>query len=242
MADAWLPIALTILADGLAGLSGGLLSERWLSRHHAALIGFAAGALVAAVFLDVLPEAVAIAGRGALTWAFVGFVAMALIEHRLGHHHARGEGGAAGIVPLTLLVSDALHNVADGAAVAAAFLSSAHAGLGVAVGVVAHELPQEVGDYALLRAAGWGRGRALAALAGVQLTAAAGAVGVMLAATHFQRLVAVVLSLAAGTFLYIAATDLLPEIHSGRTPAERRRRMAGFLCGIAVLCAIEAAA
>jgi zinc and cadmium transporter len=229
----WFFITVTILADGLAGLVGGLLSERWLARHQATLVGFAAGAMLAAVFLDILPESVRSFGdRGALGWAFGGFVAMALLEWLLGSHHRPETGTPPRTLPMSLLISDALHNFCDGAAVAAAFLVSRHAGMGVALSVIAHELPQEVGDYAILRAAGWSRRRGLFALAGVQLTAALGAVGVVLAAQRLQTVTAAVLAIAAGTFLYIGATDLLPEVHSGRTPTDRRERMLGFVCGV----------
>src|SRR5207253_2061860 len=230
----------TIILDGLAGLSGGLLSERWLIRHQAALTGFAAGAILAAVFLDILPESIREAGPNALTWSFGGFVVLAIIEWSVGqrHHHAHGDL-VFPTLPPSLLISDALHNIGDGAAVAAAFLVSTKIGIVVAVAVIAHEVPQEVGDYAILRAANWRRSLALLALGGVQLTAFAGAVGVMLAAEHLEHFTAVILSVAAGTFLYIAATDLLPEIHSGVTPSARVERMYGFLAGIALIAVVS---
>ncbi len=235
---AWVLIAITIAADGLAGLTGGLLSERWLARHQATLVGFAAGAMLAAVFLAIMPEAVQTFGDRALAWAFAGFVAMAILEWLLGHHHRKETGGRPATLATALLVSDGIHNLCDGAAIAAAFLVSTHAGLGVAFAVVAHEVPQEVGDYAVLRAARWSRGRALLALAAVQLTAAVGAIGVAVAAGRIHRLTGAALSLAAGTFLYIGATDLLPEVHSGETAVDRRERMLGFLCGVAVIAVL----
>ncbi len=261
----WLWIAVTIILDGIAGLAGGLFSDRWLARFESLLIGFAAGALVAAAFFDVLPEAVEEYGHNALMWAFAGFVVSALLEWVLGHHHAAHSHdhayedgapsaaapdqappehthGAPGIrgraLPWTLLGSDALHNIGDGAAIAAAFLVSTHAGIGVALAVIVHEIPQEVGDYALLRNAGFTRGRALLSLAAVQLTAAAGAAAVALASTGVKAVIPVVLSVAAGTFLYIGATDLLPEVHSGHSPHDRRVRMLGFLAGLAVVVVV----
>jgi zinc and cadmium transporter len=228
--------------DGLAGLTGGLLSEKWLARHQAALIGFAAGALLGAVFWDILPESVDGLGRDALSWAFYGFVALAIAEWLIGqhhHHHHKEPEHANPVLPTTLLISDALHNIGDGAAIAAAFLISIRAGVALAIAVIAHEIPQEVGDYALLRGAGWKRAQALFALAAVQLTAFLGAAGVILASERFKYRTAVLLSIAAGTFLYIAATDLLPEIHAGRTPADRRERMLGFVGGLAVMALVS---
>jgi zinc and cadmium transporter len=241
MANAGFYIATALVVDGLAGLTGGLLSERWLRRHQRYLIGLAAGALVAAVFLDILPESFEEFGASTTTWAFAGFVLLAILEWLVGHHHHHeddeheSEHGTPPTLPPTLLISDALHNVTDGAAIAAAFLTSPHAGVAVAIAVVAHEIPQEVGDYALLRAAGWRRGRALFALASVQVTAAIGALGILYAADHFHRAIGAALALAAGTFLYIGATDLLPELHSGRTAGDRRQRLFGFLTGIMLI-------
>jgi zinc and cadmium transporter len=235
MHHAWLFIAAALLLDGLAALAGGLLSERWLHRRQAALVGFAAGALLASAFLDVLPESIEGLGSQALIWAFAAFVSLTIVEWRMGPHHRGGEGAPARMLPVALLSSDSLHNIGDGAAVAAAFLSSFEAGLSVALAVIAHEIPQEVGDYALLRAGGMKRSRALLALAAVQLTSAVGAIGVVLLARYFHQITAAVLAITGGTFLYIAATDLLPEIHSGRTSAERRERMIGLLSGVALI-------
>lgn len=229
--------------DGLAGLAGGVLSERWLQRRLPALVAFAAGTLLSAVFLEVLPEAVEARGNTAFTWAFASFVALALLEWALGHHHHHAEAAAghahgphahpgAPTLPATLLASDALHNVGDGAAVAAAFLVSPEAGFATAFAVIVHELPQEVGDYALLRAAGWSRAGALVALAGVQLTAAAGAAGVLLGTRYLPSLQGTVLAIAGGSFLYIGAVDLLPELRRG---PDSRQRVVGFLCGLLLI-------
>lgn len=243
MDRATLFIAIAIVGNGMAGLAGGLMSERWLARHLHTLVGFAAGALLTAVFLDILPEALEAFGPASLALAFASFVVLALAEWSLGHHHRLlVDHAVPAPVPAALLFSDALHNVGDGAAVAAAFLISPAAGAGTALAVMAHELPQEVGDYALLRAAGYSRARALAALAGVQLTSALGAGAVVVGAEHVHRLTGAVLAIAAGTFLYIGATDLLPEVHSGHDPKDRRRRMLGFLGGLLLLLLVSVVA
>src|SRR5262245_248494 len=227
----------TIVLDGLAGLSGGLLSERWLIRHQAALIGFAAGAILGAVFLDVLPEALGEIGPNALAWSFSGFVALAVVEWFVGDHHH--EHRSSSTLPATLLMSDALHNIGDGAAIAAAFLVSTKVGFAVGVAVIAHEIPQEVGDYAVLRAANWPRAQALLGLAVVQLTALIGAIGVLLAVRQLGRATPIVLSIAAGTFLYIGATDLLPNVRSGKTLSDRAERIIGFVSGIVLIAVVS---
>jgi zinc and cadmium transporter len=231
-------IFVALVLDGLAGLSGALLSERWLIRHQAALIAFAAGAILGAVFLDVLPETVSAVGPNALAWSFGGFVALVIVEWLIGRHH-HGHGVESPGLPASLLISDALHNIGDGAAVAAAFVISAKVGVAIAVAVIAHEIPQEIGDYAVLRIANWPRAKALLALAGVQLTAFIGATAVLLAAHHVGHVTAFILSVAAGTFLYIGATDLLPDVQSGTTTLNRLERMFGFLSGVFLIAAVS---
>ncbi|HYO54852.1 ZIP family metal transporter [Archangium sp.] len=240
-------IWLAVLADGLAGLTGGLLSERWLKQHLSTLVAFAAGALLGAVFLEVFPQAVEIAGLGAFHWALASFLALTFAEWFLGPHHHDHSAHAPGhphhpehmgtpstVVP-SLLAADALHNIGDGAAVAAAFLVSPQAGVATALAVIAHELPQEVGDYALLRAAGLSRARALLALGAVQLTAAAGAGAVLLGSRWVEGLEGIILALASGTFLYIGATDLLPELRHTASLGASRGRLLGFLLGLALV-------
>jgi zinc and cadmium transporter len=239
-------IWLAVLANGLAGLAGGLLSERWLTRHLSALIAFSAGALLGAVFLEVFPEALEATGPAAFQWALASFLALTFVEwflgphhhdhspHEPGHHHHDPLGASSTVVP-SLLAADALHNIGDGAAVAAAFLVSPQAGVATALAVIAHELPQEVGDYALLRAAGLSRARALLALGGVQLTAVLGAGAVLFGSHLVEGLAGIILALASGTFLYIGATDLLPELRHSRTARERRGRMVGLLLGLGLV-------
>jgi zinc and cadmium transporter len=236
---------LAVLADGIAGLTGGLLSEQWLRRHLQVFVGFAAGALLTAVFLELLPEAVATQGPSAFRWAFASFMVLAVAEWLMGHqHHHHGppqghhhhdfHGTQSRTLPAALLASDGLHNMGDGAAVAAAFLVSPVAGIATALAIIAHELPQEVGDYALLRAAGFSRARALVALTLVQMTAALGAGAVLLGSHLVQNLEGIVLAIASGTFLYIGATDLLPEMRSA-SPAEGRGQWLGVLGGVALV-------
>jgi len=231
-------VVLALVLDGLAGLSGGLLSERWLARHMVVLVSFAAGTLLAAVFLEILPEAVAHLGPRALPWAFGGFVLGGVLERAFGEHeHDRPEATRRGL-PVVLLASDALHNIGDGAAVAAAFLTSSQAGVIASLAVIAHEVPQEIGDFALLRRAGLSRRGALSALVGAQVSAGLGAAVVLMLGSPGTALAGTILAVAGGSFLYVGTIDLAPELRSIVRAGARDRRAAGFVVGVIVVAAL----
>ena len=221
-----------IVLDGAAAFAGGLLPDAWLARHRTPLIAFATGTLLTAALIDILPAAIAARGSSALWWAAGGFVAIALGEALFSGH----EPGQTS--PGSLLVSDALHNIADGMAIAAAFVQSIHLGLGTSIAVIVHEVPEEIADYALLRLSRLGKRNALFWLFVVQCTAAVGAAGTALAARWTDALAGIALAIAAGTFLFIASVDLLPAVL--RAP-DRRAAIVGLLSG-AALIAIQAAA
>lgn len=206
----WLWITVAIVLDGIAALVGGVLPERWIIRYRGAMLGFAAGALLASGLGDLLPEALAVEGPVAVgSWGAGSMVVLWVIERwsaRVEHHRTRP------IAPPALLFSDALHNIGDGIAIAAAFVVSVRVGAVTAAAVLVHELPEELADYALLRAAGMGKRRALLSLAGVQLTAGIGAAGTLLVSSLMTRAQGIVLSVACGLFVYIAAIDLIPEL------------------------------
>jgi zinc and cadmium transporter len=229
----WLWIAVAIVVDGAAGLVGGLLPDAWIERRKTGLVGFAAGALLAAALLDILPEALAARGTEALYWALGAFVLGAVAEWALSAH-VRRRGGAPGPAsPVVLLGSDALHNVGDGIAIAASFLVSVPLGIVTSLAVIVHEVPEELGDYALLRAAGMTKKRALIALGVVQLTAALGALGTLIASTQTQAFAGIALSISAGTFLFIATVDLLPAVlRSAVRGRARIQAVVGFLLGL----------
>jgi len=231
----WVAIAVTL--DGAAALVGGLLPDPWLSRHRAGLLGFAVGALVAAAALDLAPEAFELAGTAAVPWLAGGFVAMAVIEvslHAHGHHAAIPR---AQVVPYALLGSDAVHNFGDGMAIAAAFLVSPRLGAVTSFAVIVHELPEELADYAVLRAAGRAKWWSLVALAVVQLTAGLGAAATLLGLRTSGEGAGLVLALAAGTFAWIALVDLAPEVVRGQPARARLAALAGCVLGVAVIVA-----
>jgi zinc and cadmium transporter len=234
--ERWIWIAVAVIIDGAAGLIGGVIPDAWLARRKTGLISFAAGALLAAALLDILPEAIHARGMQALWWALGSFVVGALFEWSLAAHVHRRGGTAGPASPITLLASDALHNIGDGIAIAAAFLVAVPLGIVTSLAVIVHEVPEELGDYALLRAAGMPKQKALIALGFVQLTAAIGAFGTLVAATQTASLAGIALSISAGTFLFIAIVDLLPEVlRSAVHGRARAEAVIGFLLGVAAI-------
>lgn len=198
----WLWVAAAIALDGVVGLAGALVPERWLERYKTIMLGFATGALLASVGSDLLPEAWEAKGAHCIPWIVGATLVMAAGTHSFGKR-AR---------PTALLIADAFHNVGDGVAIAAAFLVSKHAGIATALAVLIHELPEEIAAYALLRASGMSKRGAVLRLGFVQLTAVFGAAGALLAAESLDHVNGILVSIATGTFLHIALLDLAPEI------------------------------
>ena len=227
MVPVW--VALAVLLDGVVALAGGLLPERWLVRHRAEMLGFAAGALLAVALLDLGPIA-------SPSWMLVGVCALAgaewlLVGHE--HHHARRHGA----LPYALLGSDALHNFGDGIAIAAAFATSLHLGAITSLAVIVHELPEEIADYAVLRAAQIGKRRSLLALALVQLTAGLGA-AVTLLGIGVSGANRPLLGIAGGTFVYIALVELLPGVLRDGSRRDRGAALLGLIVGVLVIAVI----
>jgi zinc and cadmium transporter len=211
-AGTWLWVAAMVALDGVAGLSGAAIPEAWLARYRGAMLGFAAGALLASGVGEVLPQALGHGGLPVLGWAVAAMLALAAIERLARRHEGR-------VAPVALLASDGLHNVGDGMAIAAAFLVSTHLGVVTSIAVILHEVPEEIADYALLRASGATKRAALIALAAVQLTSGLGAAGTLLASAAIAHSAGALLALAGGTFVYIGAIDLLPELVRQRARA-----------------------
>ncbi len=225
-------IVLAIVLDGGAALAAGLIPERVLVVARRPLVGFAAGVLLGTTFLDLLPEALGQAGgRGGTVLGVVlgSLVSMLVLEWALrGRPHR--QRGLAGV----LLGADAFHNVADGAAIAAAFLVSTRLGLVTSVAVIAHEVPEEIADYVFLRQEGMTRRRAVLAMAAVQLTAGLGAVFTALGATLWKGAAGIVLAIAAGTFLHIVEVDLVPLLFDATDERPRPSTLLALIAGLAV--------
>ena len=190
-----------------------------------ALVSFAIGSLLGAVFLEILPHAIGSTGNLQALFATVlagilgFFVLEKLVLWRHCHiedceahdHHAEpNDRGRSGLM---IIIGDGFHNFVDGILIAAAFLQSTELGVVTAAAIIAHEIPQEIGDFVILLHSGYGK---LAALALNLLSSLAMLVGALLAYFTLraaQEWIGTVLALAAASMIYVAVADLIPGLH-----------------------------
>lgn len=219
-------IGLTLIG-GLLSLIGGVLLlakqiEAKKLAHYAT--PFAAGALLSAVFLDLLKDGLDHGSADkVMISALVGIVAFFLAERTLRwfHHHHDDEEDEA-TKPL-IVVGDTMHNALDGVAIAAAFMLSPATGVITAFAVAAHEIPQEIGDFGLLLSKGMSRRNVLLVNIASALATTFAAVITYALGTSTGLPIDVLLGLSAGFLLYIALSDIIPSIHQHSSNSRQRR-------------------
>lgn len=230
-------LGLSVLG-GLGGLlvaSGILLiNDSTRARLVPWLVSYAVGALLGVSMLAILPEALEqLPAERVFATLLAGILLFFVLEKLVlwRHCHTHDCEVHDGTV-FPVLVGDAFHNFVDGAVIAAAVMTSVPLGVSTALAVAAHEIPQEVGDVAILLHAGYSRGKAL--LLNL-LSAAASAVGAVAALVAFNVVPMILpyfLALAAASFLYVAMADLIPGLHRGRTDAHSMRQILLIAAGV----------
>ncbi len=255
-----------VIATAAAGLTLAL-SSSWISR----LVSFAVGALLGAVFIELLPHALE-TGTPSTVMATVlaGLLAFFLLEklvlwrHSHGHAehhddeedshghaehhddeeesehdhalHSHGDGGRSGLM---ILVGNSVHNFCDGVVIAAAFLVDTRLGVATTVAIVAHAVPQQVGDFAVLIHSGFSRARAFAFNMSAGLATLVGAIAGYLALADMQQALPIVLAVAAASLLYVAVADLIPSLHRRPEPIETARQVLAIGLGVAIIAAMH---
>ena len=232
---------MTLLAIITAALLGGFASaavaalalyakltsvERW--------VAFAVGAMLAVVFLDILPHALAegVDPASLMKWVLAGMLFFFFLEklviwrhshgdlqpdadgaHSHSHHHGHHHGNDGGRSGLMVLVGDSLHNATDGVVIAAAFLADFNLGVVTSLAIIAHEVPQEVSDFFVLLHSGYSRKKAFIYNMISSLAMVVGGVVAYFALENAQAYVTPVLAFAAASMLYVAVADLIPTLH-----------------------------
>jgi len=238
----------------LAGIFFLFIRRKPLQHSITYWVSFAAGVMLAAAFLDILPEAVETASnvQVVFTTVLVSILLFFVMEkflfwfhchdehcelekaskhksHKNHHHHHIHPVGYLN------LFGDGLHNFIDGAVIAGAFMTSLPLGIITTIAVILHEIPQELGDFKILVFSGFTPGKALFYNFASALVAVFGTLTAFYAAPLLEHGQSLLLAVAAGSFIYIGAADLLPELHKEVEGEITARQLSLFIVGIAVI-------
>ncbi len=251
-----MPLIVWILVFSLIGGALGvlasatflLLPDQRRTQALPSLVSFATGALLGAALLALLPHALMAPGVGdphAVTFTvLLGLLVFFLLEKLVLWRHCHQAGcvahgpdeaqteSAAGTM---VLLGDSLHNFVDGVMIAAAFLTSIELGVVTTLAVAAHEIPQEVGDFAILLHSGFGRVRALGFNLLSSLTTLLGAMLAYFSLAQTTGAVPYILAVATASFLYVAVADLIPGLHRKVEPASTVRQLVLIGLGVGVI-------
>jgi zinc and cadmium transporter len=201
------------------------------------LVSYAVGALLGVSMLALLPTAMEqLSPERVFPTLLCGILIFFILEKLVLWRHCHihdCEVHESSVVPV--LVGDAFHNFVDGAVIGAAVITSVPLGVSTAFAVAAHEIPQEVGDFAILLHAGYSRARALMLNAISAVASGAGAAAAFLAFDIVPRMLPYFLALAAASFLYVAMADLIPGLHRGRTDAGSLRQILLIAAGVGTM-------
>lgn len=220
-----------------------LVTRRFSERSEIVLLSFAAGVLLATSFLELIPEATALAPAETNPFiaSLVAMIAFFLLEWFLYGFHSHQEtphGHHLATPRYLILVGDGLHNFIDGVAIAASFAAGPSLGVATTVAVAVHEIPQELADFGILIAGGYSRTRALMLNFASALTAVLGAVVFFVMAPGVHDGLSYCMAATAGMFIYIAGSDLIPQLHAHQRTQGRTTQIP-FLLGITLIAVLE---
>jgi len=228
------------------------------------LVSFAVGALLGAVFIDILPDVLQATKSPSRIMGFLlaGILAFFILEKLLiwrHHHHPDEEGGVTPPhhgehdephvhahghegerVGYMIIAGDAFHNVTDGVIIASAFLADQKLGIVTALAIIAHEIPQEIGDFLILLHSGFGKRRALWLNALTGVATVVGAVVAYFALRHVTAWIPEILAVSAASMIYIAVADLIPGLHKRTRLKDAAVQGAFIALGIGIIWIIHA--
>jgi len=222
------------------------LKEKSLNKILMVLVAFSAGALVGGAFLHLMPEAIIQVGvdevsiLNAFLYLLLGFCIFFILEQliRWHHHHATTHPEIMSFSYL-ILISDGVHNLIDGLVMAASFMVSSPIGIVTALAIALHEIPQEIGDFGVLVYGGFKRSKALILnYVSATMVIFGGIIGYLLYDWIGSSIV-FLLPFAAGNFIYIACTDLIPEIRFKESIKKSLVRFCVFLTGMGLMLAVK---
>ena len=232
-------ILLVSFLEALVALGAGIAVIVYAAKINRLLhwvISFAVGAILGATFFDILPEAFEMMDpKSALFWMLFGFVMFFVLEKFLFWYHCHEGECSIHAMSYLILVGDGIHNFIDGVIITLAFLVDPSLGFTAAIAVILHEIPQEVSDFTIILHGGMQRARALFWNFVVALTVVVGALLTYMAANSIEFVIGPLLALVAGHFLYIAASDLIPELHHTHGKASSIAQIFLLIGGITII-------
>ncbi|MFB0569393.1 MAG: ZIP family metal transporter [Nitrososphaeria archaeon] len=233
----------------LVGVFALSLKEKTLHSILFVVVAFSAGSILGAVYFDLLPEAMELAGGSvAAVYITLGFTVFFFLERFIYWYHGHGhESDISAEMPNRAtaksfgylnILGDGIHNFVDGTIIAGSFLAGFPVGLATTIAVIFHELPQEIGDYGILVYAGFKRGRALLLNFVVALAVILGGILAVIFLETVQALGGVLVAFSAGGFIYLGASELIPELHEEKRFTKSVVQFVMFLLGIALIWAL----
>lgn len=218
----------------LVGIITLAIKDNLLQRLLFCLIGFSAGALIGSAFLHILPECLENnKSTTVFSYLILGIVIFFIMERFLHWRHCHEEGACQthAFTYLTL-VGDGFHNFIDGMVIAASFVASFQLGVVTTLAIILHEIPQELSDFAILVYGGFTKKKALLFNFASALMAMIGALAGYFINDYIQGFSNFILPLTAGGFIYIATSDLIPELHKENDLKRSMVAFSAFLLGI----------
>ncbi|MEF8879196.1 MAG: ZIP family metal transporter [Candidatus Thermoplasmatota archaeon] len=212
------------------------VNEKLLNQILIVLVSLSAGALMGGAFLHLLPKSIEEGGsHDVFIFVLVGFILFFIIEKVLHWRHCHDGKCDVHTFHYMNLVGDSIHNFIDGLIMAASFSFSTALGITTTFAIAAHEIPQEIGDFGVLVYGGFEKKRALLLNFLVALTVVAGGVVGFFISHSVEKATGFLLPFAAGGFIYIAATDLVPEIKKELDPKKYMATLFVFILGILIM-------
>jgi len=224
----------------LIGIITLTLNDLMLKRILHLMVGFSAGALMGGAFLHLIPEAVEKSSMGIVSMSVLaGFSAFFIIERFLHWHHCHDGKCPVHMFTYMNLIGDGVHKFIDGIVIAASFIINVPLGIATTLAVVAHEVPQEITDFGVLIYGGFSKPKALVYNF---ITATTGVVGAIVGFTisnYTDSFTTILIPFAAGTFIYISASDLIPELHKEVKMKKSLMSFTLFITGIAFMYVVK---
>lgn len=204
------------------------------------ILAFATGSLLGAAFFDLFPEAIAGISPPLVFGTALGSILVMFILERLVHWHHEHHDHSQHEKPIAylVLIGDGVHNFFDGVSIAASFMTSMELGITTTLAIIFHEIPQELGDFTLLIYAGFSNRKALVTNMLSGLAAVLGALAFVYFSSFIENIQFYGLAFTAGAFIYMACTDLLPELHREEKRFKSLMQLGAIIAGIATIWAL----